>query len=161
MSESARKPFDQALLDECDPMGRAAVKGFFMQMKGITLIDNPDKYGVDLCLDDGTPRAEVETRKVWTEKKFPFSTINFPYRKVKFLQHTEVAYIIVSADGKRIGGIAGLLLKQVISTMKPQENRNKYVEQGELFYPIPAHYFYFYELEWNEDALAEAWRCSV
>jgi len=85
----ATKRYDQKLHDKYDGPGREAVKKF-LSKKGIKAEDNEDKFGVDLILyKDGEKKgyAEVEVRPIWKGPNFPFSDLNVPCRKEKYLSN--------------------------------------------------------------------------
>lgn len=136
--QPVRKPFDQNLLDENDPKSREVVKKYFLSI-GITLIDNPDKYGVDLIGVGSKLKVEVERRNVWKTGQFPYAEVNVPERKAKFFRNLDTCYVIVSEDYAYLGGLNP---KDTIPFMKDaKENRNKYVGSGELFYKVPRDKF--------------------
>jgi hypothetical protein len=48
---------------------------------------NPDQYGIDVICETSDERRyfyEVEVKHNWNGAKFPFSTVHFPKRKMKF-----------------------------------------------------------------------------
>jgi hypothetical protein len=137
---SNSKPFDQSLHDECDPKAREVVKRYYKSM-GITMLDNEDKYGVDLISEDGSRQAEVERRLVWRSGDFPFADINMPERKAKFFLNSNASYVVVSEDFTRVGGISNENLRKFIKEDNLKANPNKYVGSGEMFYKLPRHLF--------------------
>lgn len=135
-----RKPFDPANFEENDPASRACVRAYFARNL-VHLIDNPDRYGIDLISPDGFFSVEVERRNVWTGKDFPFAEVNLPERKAKFFRHPNTAYAIVNADCSRIGIILARFLVPYIGDSNLRENPNRYVHSGELFFKIPKSKF--------------------
>lgn len=133
-----RKQFEQSLFDENDPKSRDVVKAYFAS-RGLVLVDNPDKYGVDLVSEDGELKVEVERRPVWDKDEFPFSEVNILARKAKFF-NAGAAYVIVSNDFSRIGVIRNSLILRYLKET-PRESGNRYVGSGELFYKVPKSEF--------------------
>lgn len=134
-----KKIFEQSLHDENDAPAREAVKRLYANI-GYKLIDNPDKYGIDLIDKEGILSVEVERRLVWNTKEFPFSEVNFLQRKEKFFNISKskiTEYAIVSADFKRAGIIDKKTLMAFIDLTSPEESPNKYVNDSEYFYKIP------------------------
>lgn len=134
-----KKIFEQSLHDENDAPAREAVKRLYANI-GYKLIDNPDKYGIDLIDREGILSVEVERRLVWNTKEFPFSEVNFLQRKEKFFNISKskiTEYAIVSADFKRAGIIDKQTLMAFIDLTSPEESPNKYVNDSEYFYKIP------------------------
>lgn len=79
-----RKPFDPELYD-ADDDAKYQVIGW-LERKGFTAWVNPDKYGIDVLgqhrnIDYG---FEVEVKHNWSGVKFPFDTVHFAERKLKF-----------------------------------------------------------------------------
>lgn len=137
------KPFDKELHAECDAPAREVVKEFYARI-GINLIDNPNQYGVDLICLDKTICVEVERRLVWDTASFPFKTINFLHRKLKFIQdptYRICEYAIVSKDLKNLGIIDRPTALKVINEKEAKEMPNRFVNEGELFYSIPKDKF--------------------
>jgi hypothetical protein len=130
------KPFDQTLFRQNDPTARQIVKAYLLK-SDISVIDNPDPYGVDLISPDNLLKIEVERRVVWKTPEFPFDTINFLERKALRFQQSAFHYIIVSENYKNLGMIRASTLAKYLSSTNLQENPNKFVDRGELFYKLP------------------------
>lgn len=133
---SNSKVFEQSLFDDCDPPAREVVKKYFAD-KGVCLVDNPDKYGVDLVAVDGSIKVEVERRIIWKAPEFPFEEVNLLARKAKFFREPTTHYVIVSDDYTHIGGIQGQHLMWHIAHDPTVENPNRFVTAGEKFFKIP------------------------
>ena len=131
-----RKKFSNTLFKNNDPKSRQIVKDY-MAKQGIKVIDNPNKYGVDLLSEDDSLHIEVEHRLVWTEPEFPFEEINLPERKAKFFLENHVAYFILSAGYQYIGMIDGKTLRTYLVDYNLKESSNKFVRHNEYFYKIP------------------------
>jgi len=82
---TSTKPFDKELYDDDDNA----------KDQLITYLDeygfdnprvNPDQYGIDVLAErDGEPYAfEVEVKHNWKGDYFPFKSVHFAYRKMKF-----------------------------------------------------------------------------
>lgn len=143
-----KKIFEQSLHDENDAPAREAVKRLYANI-GYKLIDNPDKYGIDLIDKEGILSVEVERRLVWNSKEFPFNEVNFLQRKEKFFNISRskiTEYAIVSADFKRAGIIDKKTLMAFIDLTSPEESPNKYVNDSEYFYKIPKAKFVWLDI---------------
>ena len=79
---SVRKTFDKSLYETNDRKAREAGKMYWKQ-EGCAAIDNPDKYGADLIVNDSF-YCEVEIKNVWSGSEFPWGSIQLPERKTKF-----------------------------------------------------------------------------
>ena len=132
---SVHKRFDPTLFQQNDEAGRLIVKNFFQGL-GIRAIDNPDPYAVDLVLSrDDKPigYAEVEVRHNWKTDEFPYDTLNVPERKEKLLRNPLPTYFFsINCIGTRML----VATDEVVLTSPLQENPNKYVKSGELFYKV-------------------------
>lgn len=82
-----KKQFDQAVYDRDDPAKQLVIELF--RKWNCELRVNADEYGVDLIgYDRGkTVRfgVEVEVKHGWTGPVFPFETIHYSARKLKFI----------------------------------------------------------------------------
>lgn len=129
------KKFDRALFDQNDERGRTIVKNFFHGL-GIQATDNPDTYAVDLVLSrEGKliGYAEVEVRHNWKTDEFPYDTLNVPSRKEKLLRNPLPTYFFsINSLGTRMFAATD----DVVLSSPLQENPNKYVAKGELFYKV-------------------------
>ena len=139
------KRFDKNLFDQNDPKSRDIVKEYFKRYN-IVLKDNEDQYGVDLISEDGSIKIEVERRLNWNRCEFPFSDINLPERKAKFFKTGGTTYVIVSKDYSHIGIIKRKDIHQFISDQNLKENKNRLVQQNELFYKLPKSKFKWIKL---------------
>lgn len=134
------KRFSQSLHQGNDPKSRKVVQDFLAKF-GIPVKDNPNKYGVDLISEDGSLQVEVEHRLPWVDEDFPFSEVNVPERKAKFLREGNCQYIILSRNYSRIGIIRGQDIKPFIVDDNLALNPNKYVRNDEYFYKVPVGSF--------------------
>ena len=84
------KRFNQDLFNQNDAPARKIVARSFLWLWGITLVNNPDKYGVDLvAFKDGKVQGfvEFEVKHNWVGHRFPFRTAYFPARKARIFEH--------------------------------------------------------------------------
>jgi hypothetical protein len=91
------KPFDQKLYDENDLAKHIVID--WLETFGIRAKVNPDDYGIDLLGDkDGKLyEIEVEVKHNWKGREFPFDTLHYPARKLKFLHtHAEVKFVTLN-----------------------------------------------------------------
>jgi len=140
-----RKPFSKNLHAKNDPKTRTLVKKFFAD-RGITLVDHPNEFDIDLVSEDGQIRIEVEHRFNWSEVDFPFNTVNILERKAKFFREGNTHYCILSANYKRLGFISANKIQQFIKPEFLVESPNKYVKKGEYVFKVPIGQFEFYDL---------------
>jgi stalled ribosome rescue protein Dom34 len=139
------KQFDKNLFEQNDPKSRNIVKDFFKRYN-VSLKDNDDQYGVDLVSEDGSIKIEVERRINWNRSEFPFDEINLPERKAKFFKSGDTTYVIVSKDYSHIGIIKRKDIYHYISDQNLKENKNRLVQNKELFYKLPKSKFKWVKL---------------
>ena len=131
------KRFNKKLWKENDKKGKEFATSILKKIYGnnIKIVEGVE-YGVDLKLfEDDTliKTAEVEVRHNWgNDSKFPFNTVNIPYRKKKFFTNNICEYISINRLFTRC-----LLIKEKdISSSPIEENKNKYVKSGEKFFKV-------------------------
>jgi hypothetical protein len=97
---------------------------------------NPDQYGIDvLAFDwDGTKQAfEVEVKQTWTGPKFPFVTVHFSARKLKFAKPLKtIWFTMLNQERTHILGITGETFLQC-----PVVAKDTIYTQGERFVAVP------------------------
>tara|TARA_Y100000593_G_scaffold3233_1_gene6396 strand:- start:2073 stop:2510 length:438 start_codon:yes stop_codon:yes gene_type:complete len=121
-----------------DASGKKAVT-CFLQKQGLSVKENPNKYGIDLITNGTTNKGrvfssvpvEVERRQIW-DKTFPFPTVHVPERKTKFLKHY-MLYAVVNLKFNKVMFCSSDIIKQY----KPIEIPNKAVANDEYFYDVP------------------------
>lgn len=94
------KPFSQELYDN-DDAAKEFVIAFFTKRFGFIVYVNPDPYGIDLIVENerGTFELEVEVKHAWKGKKFPFKSLHFAGRKIKFANNpSHVHFITLNHD---------------------------------------------------------------
>jgi len=141
-----RKPFSKGLHAKNDPQSRRLVREFFAE-RGVTLVDHPNKYDIDLVSDDGSVRVEVEHRLNWEQAEFPFEEINVPERKAKFFTEGTTHYVILSKSYDYLGFICSTSIQRFMIPECLKESSNRFVEHSEYFYKIPKKEFEFYQIE--------------
>lgn len=134
------KPFDRKSYEENDARARAAVVQYLRGGEfDIVVIPNEDLYGPDLVASTnrGTEwYVECEIKYNWksTQEKFPFSTVQLPERKQKFLNlGIPVEFWILREDC----GMAVVIPDTAIDLKFLREVPNSRIASGELFYQIP------------------------
>ena len=130
------KKFSQNLHDEFDEIGRTWTKQLFKRY-GVTLQDNPDKYGVDLIAyrnQNKVGYVEVEVRTVWNGDKFNYDTLNIPCRKKKLLLMDLPTCLVSWSSNGDYGFICN---SNVILESDIREAKNKYMLEAEYFYKVP------------------------
>ena len=134
----AYKPFSQILHDKYDAPARKAVSNWIQMKWGLEVIDNPDKYAVDLiCLRSSVPvgALEVEVRLV---DFFQYNSIHVAHRKAKLFQgHLPVLFFALTPDLRNAYWVKADLIKDCPLI----EVQNRYVKDGELFYDCPITLF--------------------
>jgi hypothetical protein len=132
------KRFNKKLWKENDKKGKEFATSMLKKIYGnnIKIVEGIE-YGVDLKLfnEDNIliKTAEVEVRHNWSnDSKFPFDTLNIPYRKKKFFTNNICEYVSINRLFTRC-----LLIKEKDILNSPiEENKNKYVKSGEKFFKI-------------------------
>jgi len=101
-----KKPFDQSLYDADDPAKQLVLN--WLKNLGFDGYINPDEYGIDIIgtfEGDKTVffAAEVEVKHNWVAEQFPFDTVHFAARKLKFLdRHPNVCFMMLNHPRTRI-----------------------------------------------------------
>lgn len=94
------KLFDQGLYER-DDKAKDFVKAFFEERFGFIAYVNPDQYGIDLIIENerGKFELEVEVKQGWTGRNFPYKTLHYAYRKIKFANNPDhVHFITLNRD---------------------------------------------------------------
>jgi hypothetical protein len=127
------KKFDKELYAENDRIAREKAKSYFSRLN-FQISDNPDQYGPDLILTDGTQTCfvECEIKHNWSGDVFPFETIQFPERKAKFARMGVVFFMLNHQLTRAIVVPGNIVLSSPVT-----EVPNKYVTSGENFFQVP------------------------
>ncbi len=111
------KPFSLQLYADNDNAKELVIR--WLEAQGFTAWVNPDEYGIDLIFhnkDGDYYYAEVEVKHNWEGVAFPFKSIHFPKRKLKFANPRSV-FIMLNKDRSQLIVIPGKkLLKSPIIT---------------------------------------------
>ena len=135
-----RKPFSQALHDDNDPVARKRIKDYLEWAHGVKLMENPDKYDIDLiCQEDGSIIAgyEVERRHNWLGRDFPFTTLHVPERKAKYAERPYPTFYVAT---NKFVNYALLMPFSELTKAYCQEQKNRFVGDGEFFYNVPVEW---------------------
>lgn len=147
------KRFDKKLHAENDQKARNAATKFF---EGLDYIVSPNanRYDVDLDLFKGNKKTgiiegkvghiECEIKKVWKTKDFPYSDIQVPYRKLKYITNNPlpVYFFMMNEPGNRALIIEGATLAKCPT----KEVKNIYCPEGEMFFIVPIESCRFVDL---------------
>jgi len=101
-----KKPFDQSMYDADDPAKQLVLD--WLKTLGFNGHINPDQYGVDIIgmfSGDKTVffAVEVEVKHAWVGDQFPYETVHFSARKLKFLdQHPNICFMMLNHPRTRI-----------------------------------------------------------
>lgn len=141
----AHKRFDPKLYEENDAIAKDFVKNL---LKGTEFqaIDNIKKRGVDmLAYKDSLHicNLEVEIKRIWKDKDFPYSNVQIPVRKEKYAV-LEKPTIFVMLNNTQSDYLA--FTNTVMLAAPKAEVPNKFVFKGEYFYQIPKDQVVFNDL---------------
>lgn len=153
-----QKRFSQKLFDQNDALARERITKF-LESRELIVRENPNKYGVDLYVyrredlnTDERPdpfyAVECEVKRVWNGPKLPWSTVQLPYRKLKYAEQESVPveYWILNSQMTH----AIVIYEKELVESRLTHVRNKYVSEGEYFYQIPLEVCSIVELDNNE-----------
>lgn len=127
------KPFDQDLYDK-DDNAKFVVMDYLASI-GLQARVNPDPYGIDLLADwfDKPYEIEVEVKHNWSGAQFPFDSLHYSARKLKFLNaHAEVRFITLNHEWTHAAIVTG----EDLTNCKIVEKKTKYTEI-EKFIEVP------------------------
>lgn len=142
------KPFNQGNYEANDASGKEAVTKFLVS-QGLSVKENPNRYGVDLIADGITHNGktfnkvpiEVERRQIWNRDEFPYSTVHVPERKTKFLKDY-ILYAVVNKDYTKVMFCSS----NVITRFMPVEVPNNSISKDEYFYNVPLEHWKVYNV---------------
>jgi len=139
-----KKEFSEELHRENDARAREAViKYVNAKYPTSPVVNNNDTYGQDLVFVGGRGFIEVEVKKVWKGEHFPWSTLQIPRRKEKFI--TEVVptfFFILNNELTHAIKVRGDdLIHCPIKTIDTIYTKN------EEFFNVPRKYMEFLTLE--------------
>lgn len=124
------KPFSLQLYADNDNAKEVVIK--WLESKGYTAWVNPDDYGIDLIFhnkDGDYYYAEVEVKHNWVSVDFPYKSIHFPKRKLKFA-NSRSYFIMLNSDRSQLMVIPGskLLESPIITKNTIYTNNEEFVE---------------------------------
>jgi|LauGreDrversion4_2_1035121.scaffolds.fasta_scaffold345876_2 hypothetical protein len=103
-----KKPFSNSLYTKNDDAKHLVIK--WLDEQGYEAHVNPDKYGIDLLgvnRDTGRKiQVEVEVKHNWSGQRFPFDTVHFPARKLKFV-NPKSFFIMLNKERTHILVVSG------------------------------------------------------
>lgn len=132
-----RKAFDKSLYEANDKLARESVKRLFKNSE-FEIRDNEKVRGVDLLVYDKNGNhilnIETEIKRVWNGKDFPYTSVQIPERKNKYMILDKPTYLIMFNSNQ--SAYAVVKGKDIINSplvIVP----NKYISYGEKFYQVP------------------------
>lgn len=130
-----RKKFDQDLYNKYDKVTKDCIKSLLEETK-YEVKESNKKTDVDLqVFKDGVYIAniEVETKNVWHGSSFPYLTVNFPQRKLKYCKLDKPTFFVMfNSDQTEYLIVKDKdLIKAPINVVS-----NKYVSYGEEFIQV-------------------------
>lgn len=139
-----QKQFSNELY-KADDDAKNAVGKWLASRWGFTNVRvNPDRYGIDLLGEhNGTKFGiEVEVKHNWKGQRFPFASLHYAARKVKFLDSAEVVYFVTVNDDR-----THLLLtsSEDMNGLKLVKKDTSYTS-NEWFLEVPIDKCFTYEL---------------
>ena len=115
-----------------DAEAKAIAQQFWIKL-GYTCVENPDHYGVDLCVEGKGRKfgCEVETKTGWHGPKFEFPNLRIPFRKRKFTDDRVTFFVLNSGRTH-----AAVVSRQKLLKSPVVQVKNKMVPMGDYFYEI-------------------------
>lgn len=125
------KPFDPALYAK-DDLAKFIVIDW-LETFGIKARVNPDDYGIDLVGSRGAElfEIEVEVKHNWLGRTFPFDTIHYSARKLKFLDSpATVKFITLNHEWSHCAVVDGADLdsSQIVEKKTIYTEAEKFIE---------------------------------
>ena len=127
------KAFDKDLYDRDDNAKHIVIE--WLATLGIEAWVNPDQYGIDLLGKGelGDYQIEVEVKQNWSGERFPFKTIHYSARKLKFIvPNTNLRFVTLNKEWTHACVVSGEALEQA----KKIEKNTRYTTD-ESFIEIP------------------------
>lgn len=128
------KVFDQTHYDADDNAKYDLIE--WLRAKGFAAWVNPDKYGIDvLAKEPGGQRFEfeVEVKHNWDSDGFPFDTVHWSARKLKFAKPDKLTWFVIFNNSRTqalfVSGEVMLASEVVVKDTK--------YSQGERFVAVP------------------------
>jgi len=126
------KPFSKELFGRYDLAARTVMR-IWLEERGYSVKDNPDKYGVDLiAIKNGEVTwVEVEVKESWKDE-FQFETLHLPFRKIKFATKDSV-FVIFRSDFN----YAFMFKGDVLEDCEVVKKKTKFTKGEDEFFEIP------------------------
>lgn len=127
------KPFDKELYDRDDNAKHIVIE--WLETLGVRAWVNPDQYGIDLLGEGelGDYQIEVEVKQNWSGERFPYNSIHYSARKLKFIvPNTNLRFVTLNKEWTHACVVSGEALEQA----KKIEKNTRYTSD-ESFIEIP------------------------
>lgn len=127
------KPFDQELYNRDDGAKYFVID--WLKIQGIAAWVNPDDYGIDLIGrgELGVYEIEVEVKQGWSGEYFPYPTLHYAARKMKFVKpDVNLRFITLNKEWTYAAVTKGVDLEQAKIVQK-----DTIYTQGEYFIEVP------------------------
>jgi len=131
-SMSLNKPFDPVLYGRDDDAKDDVIR-WVARRYGYHLYVNPDQYGIDLLCDNGWS-FEVEVKHNWSGGKFPFQSVHFSARKLKFANRQSIFVMLNSGRSHAL-----LVAGDVVKWSRVVRKATKYTTD-ERFVEVPVRF---------------------
>lgn len=133
---SSRKPFNQTHYDDDDVAKHLVID--WLKQRNYDAWVNDDRYGVDVIAQRGSQRfhIEVEVKHAWKQTLFPFPTLHYSARKVKFARLDIPTYFTTLNDQRTMMLVVSarqILAADIIT-------KNTIYTNGEQFVSIPIEF---------------------
>lgn len=143
------KQFDPDLYKENDQIAKEKAIAFLSSRFDYKLLSSEEVYEYDLLMQDhfeNQVSIEVERKKTWKSRIFPYDSIDIPFRKNK---NTATLFILFNFSYSALALIEMAIIRQSKISIK-----NTIYTRGEKFFnvnKIEAIFFYEYNGKWYKD----------
>ena len=127
------KVFDQQHYDQ-DDNAKYELIGW-LRYKGFKAWVNPDQYGIDVLASKDSKRYqfEVEVKHNWDTQGFPFDTVHWSARKLKFAEPNRYTWFVMFSNDRSQALFAP---GEAVLQAECVQKNTKYT-QGEWFVALP------------------------
>jgi len=147
--------FNPRSYERNDPPCRKATKKYFYDIGmrdkkiPIILLDNPDKYGPDLMLEDGSEYFEVYHCRTWKNinTTWPYRVYNLPQKKGNDAKRHKCNQVGIDLNYTMIALVSWQDTRAWVMNNEAVEIPNKRILNGEYMYEIPGKYVESYPLK--------------
>ncbi len=127
------KPFDQELYDRDDGAKHFVID--WLKIHGITARVNPDDFGIDLLGQGqlGDYEIEIEVKQGWSGEYFPYPTLHYASRKMKFVKpNVNLRFITLNKEWTYAAVVKGedLIAAKIVQ-------KDTIYTKGEYFIEVP------------------------